>query len=311
MSKALPDTPPTYLPVNLPSTSTTSTPAHSSTKSVTSKKSVAASTKISSPKALSPTPSPKASSSTTDTDIAVVLLDCDEAYHYNCPATTNITDIFTPRLHRELKTLNGNGLTGLAKNDIVFTLSDDGFLSTQSPDLIDNMDYIRFVIPVTGAWFPSSGIVTIPAVREADGSTTKATIDTSKSTLLYIPGSLKSPVLPRVHSLDRSQEWTFRRYLALSHMYKTAGVTNGSQISVSNDEPVLLVLVVEGKPRFSLGGSQFDAGFVLQDVVLLQTPITEYFGTPHVGVNVIFKAKDTAVQELLVSVANADSGASS
>ncbi|KAF5967528.1 hypothetical protein FBULB1_11171 [Fusarium bulbicola] len=306
MSKPLPDTPPQYLPVTLPSTCTKSTPAHSSAGSVTSKKSVAVSKKSSSLKALSPTPSSKASSSTTDTDIAVVLLKCDEAYSYNCPATTNITDIFTPQNHRELTTLNGNGLTGLAKNDIVLTLSDEEPLSTQSPDLIDNMDCIRVVIPVTGAWFPSSGTVTIPAVLEADGSTTKATIDVSKPTLLSIPGSLHSPVLPRVHSLDQSQQWTFRRYLALSRMYRTHGVTDGSQISVSKDKPVRLVLVVEGKPRFNLSGYQFDASFVLEDAVLLQTPITNFFETPHVGVNVIFKAKDTAVQELLVNVANAD-----
>ncbi|KAF4960791.1 hypothetical protein FGADI_734 [Fusarium gaditjirri] len=301
MSKPLPATPPPYLPVTLPS-SMPSSPAHSPAESVTSKKSLPVLTKSSSPKALSVAASSQASLPTTDTNIAVVLLKCDQAFYHKCPATTNISDIFTPQYHRKLKTLQGSGLTGLAKNDIVFTLSDDGPRSTQNPDLIDKVDYIRIVIPVTGAWFPSSGTITIAAVLEDDGSTTKASIDTSKPTLLSIPGSLSSPVLPRIHSLDQSQEWVFQRYLALSRMYKTAGVTNGGQVAVSKEDPVLLVLVIEGKPRFDLGGGQFDAGFVLQDAILVQTPMTSYYDTPYVGVNVILKAKDTAVQELSVNV---------
>ncbi|KAF5590569.1 uncharacterized protein FSUBG_10785 [Fusarium subglutinans] len=171
----------------------------------------------------------------------------------------------------------------------------------------EGVEYIRVVIPVTGTWLESNETITLPAVDEADGSKTDVSVDASHPTLLFIPGSLTSPVLPAVRSLDQSQQWTFRRYLALSRMYTAPEPADGSQVSVSSDDPVVSVLVVEGKPRFDLTGGSEDASFVLEGALLLPTKSSNPYVLAGVGVNIIFKAKDSAVQELLVNVQHVES----
>ncbi|KAI1161148.1 hypothetical protein F5B18DRAFT_629617 [Nemania serpens] len=236
-------------------------------------------------------------------DIVVPLLRSEPLIYWCCPATTNVTDIFTPQKQFQLSTSNTNTTLSpqLSKTSIVFTLSDKYLRSAKTPNLRNSVEYVRVVIPAAASWWPRGQRVELPTVIEAVGGdktaqATTVTIDTSHPSLVAILGSLSAPVLPPILSLDKSQQWTFRSYLALSRMYKTAGKAVGSEVTIPPGDPVVLALVVEGKPRFDLTKDVVDMSFVLESTSPLQTEGTE------VSVNVIFRAQDAAVQELSVKV---------
>ncbi|KAI1198188.1 hypothetical protein F5X97DRAFT_154820 [Nemania serpens] len=245
-----------------------------------------------------PLPSPvfKTLSAKPSSDIAVPLLCSEPLVYWRCPATTNISDIFTPQKQFQLFTPNTDTtpVLQMSKSSIVFALSDKYARNDKTPNLWNGVEYVRVVIPAAASWWPHGQRVELPTILEATGDNAMVRLDISQPSLFAVPGSLSAPVLPRILSLDKSQQWTFRAYLALSRMYKTAGKKIGDKVLVSPGDPVVLALVVEGKPRFDLTKDVIDVSFVLEGALPVQTE--------GVSVNVIFRAKDTAVQGLSVKV---------